>query len=213
MRFNLTIITDNVTLKSKLTLVILGRSGCGKGTQAERIMKRFGAHAFRFETGRFLRSMVDRYDNPTTARARKILKEGKLVPSWLPIYIWLNEFIEGGHAAEHLVFDGSPRTLFEAKIADEVMVWHDRQLPLCIYVDISAEEAAARLLLRGRADDTVSAIRNRMAYFSKMVMPVIRYYKKHNRFISINGEQAPEKVWADIDAALRARLGKQWPLR
>ena len=199
-------------LKNKLSFVILGRSGSGKGTQAEFLMKHFGAGGFRLETGRFLRALNERYDNPTTALSRDVLKKGHFVPSWLALFAWLNEFIEGGHGGKHLVFDGSPRMEWEARVIDEVMTWHGRPLPIGIVIEVSAKEAARRLLGRGRADDNPIAIRGRLAAFTRYVVPVIKHYEKRRRLIRINGEQSVESVWRDLGSALKKKIGKQWRL-
>ena len=202
-------------LKDKLTVVVLGRSGSGKGTQARFIvarLKKDGVH--HMETGRFLRELLQK-DNVTTILAREMDKKGSLFPSWFPVYTWLREIIEHGYADRHFVFDGAPRRLSEAKLLDEVIEWHGRSLPLCIYVDVSRTEARKRLLNRmrsgSRADDNPKAIENRLDYFPRDVIPVIHYYQKHNRLVRVNGEQAPELVAREIDAALAKRLRKLWP--
>lgn len=164
------------------------------------------------ETGRFIRTLMIQYDNPSTHIAREAMAHGRIHPSWFAAYGWLREFIEGGCAAHHLVFDGACRRMWEAKLLDEVMKWHQRSLPLCIYIDVSRREAYRRLLSRGRADDKPATIKNRLDYFPREVMPVVRYYQAAGRMIRVSGEFAPEGVWEQIDAALHKRLGKAWPL-
>lgn len=202
---------DKKSLKNKLTLVVLGRSGSGKGVQAKFIVKRLTRESVRhFETGEFLRKLLKRR-NPTTLLGRKVISGGGLFPAWFAAYTWLRELIEHGHADKHLVFDGAARRMWEAELLDQVMRWHDRPLPLCIYVDVSVEEATKRLLKRKRSDDTPRAIRNRMAFFKENVMPVLHYYRKRGRLLHINGEQTVEAVWQGIDKRLTTRLGSFWP--
>lgn len=199
-------------LKNKLTFVIIGRSGSGKGTQAKFVVDRLKKHGVvHLETGRFLREVLKKYDNPTTQKARILMGNGKLFPSWFPIYTWLKVIFEKGIARYHWVFDGAPRMLWEAKLIDSVVEWHERPLPIAIYVDITPAEATRRLLLRGRADDHPASIKNRMRFFAHDVLPVIRYYKVNNRMIRIDGNQSVEDVWKDIDKALAQRLKKLWP--
>ncbi len=200
-------------LKEKLTLILLGRSGCGKGAQAGRILARWGAQGHGFSTGGLIRALIARYDNPTVRIARDVMERGALHPSWIAVFAWLKEMIEKGLAEKDLLFDGAPRRLWEARFLDEVMAWHKRPLPLCIYVKVSAAEATRRLLERGRADDTPAAIKNRMAYFPRHVLPVISYYKRRRRLIQVDGELPPDQVWRQIDAALGKRLKNQWPSR
>ena len=199
-------------LDKKFTFIVLGRSGSGKGTQAHYILTRLGDSSRHIETGRFLRDIIEE-SNATTDIARRIMEEGRLFPSWFGAYTWLRQLIERGYAAFHLVFDGAPRKVSEAMLIDEVMEWHKRSASICIYVEVSEEEATRRLLGRRRTDDHATAIQHRMAFFKKDVLPVVDYYAKKNRLIRINGEQPIEKVWKEIDSALKARLGNLWPLR
>ncbi|MBI3420613.1 MAG: nucleoside monophosphate kinase [Candidatus Sungbacteria bacterium] len=199
-------------LQNKLTLCFLGRSGCGKGTQAKFVLQRLAEQGvFHMETGRFLRDFMTR-NNVTTELARtRVMERGELFPWWFPIFVWMRELMEHGHADKHLVGDGTPRRLAEAKLVDEIMTWHGRPLSICVYIDVSEEEATKRLLSRGRADDNLSAIRNRMAYFPRDVLPVVRYYQRHHRLIHVNGVTTPEEVWGNIDRVLARRLGALWP--
>ncbi len=198
-------------LADKLTFVMVGRSGCGKGTQARFLLERLRAQGvYHMETGRFLRALLEG-DNPTVAIARRIMTHGQLFPEWFAVFTWLRELIESGHGGEHLVFDGAPRRLTEAKLLDEVLRWHGRPLPVCIYVVVSAKEATRRLLARGRGDDQTEAIKNRMRYFPRHVIPVIKYYRRHGRLVMVNGEQDPAAVTAEMGAALTDRLGAAWP--
>lgn len=193
---------------NNITFAVVGRSGSGKGTQARFVVKKLG-NAWRIETGKLLRTILKR-DNPTTERARELMREGRIFPHWFAIFVWLKEFIDKGKLDRYIVFDGSPRTVFEAELMDEVMAWHARPLPLCIYVDVREQEATRRMLTRGRRDDTPAAIRHRMEYFPKFVLPVIRYYKKHGRLISVDGNKSVPEVWREIDTKLHERIGTVW---
>jgi adenylate kinase len=200
-------------LRDKLTLVILGRSGSGKGTQAKFILGRLGRRgAFYLETGRFLRELVKR-ENYTTDIAKKIMERGGLVPSWFPAYTWLHELISRGCGRGHLIFDGSPRHPWEAELLDRVMKDHKRPLPLAIYLEVTEKEATRRLLLRRRADDTKLTIRHRMEFFLQYVIPVIRYYEKRGRLICVDGNPSVDSVWRQIDRALSKRLRNKWLAR
>lgn len=195
---------------SKVALVVIGRSGSGKGTQTQMILNRLGKDGYHIEAGRFLRELLQR-ENPTTLLAREVMKTGKLFPSWFGEFAWLREFIEHGHADKDLVFDGAPRKTEEARLIDQVMIWHGRKPPLCIYVDVSEKQASRRLLARGRDDDHPDAIRSRMQFFKKDVLPVIRFYRRNKRLIHVDGERSIEEVWKKIDEKLSARLNHVWP--
>ena len=201
---------DNKLLKNKLTLILLGRSGSGKGTQAKFIAKRLKSGARHLSTGQLLRVFVKK-DSSVSKLAARVLKKGKLIPAWLVFYLWSKKLVENGYIIEHLVFDGAPRRFLEAELLDDVMIWYGRLLPICIYLDVNSKEVTKRLLARGRHDDTPIVIKNRLAYFPKDVLPVIHYFKRKKRLICINGEQPIEKVRRDIDKELARRLGRRWP--
>jgi len=204
------------TYQEKLTLIFVGRSGCGKGTQAKYALarlKKFGV--IHLETGLFLRELVDRYHNPTTALAKTIMHKGGFVPPWFPMFPVLKLMMEKGIIANHWIVDGSPRRMWEAELIDNIMLAHKRIVPLAVHIELNSQEATKRLLLRakteGRFDDTKKAIRNRMKSFSKHTVPILKFYQKTNRLISVNGNQSPEKVWKEINMALGKRFKKYWP--
>jgi adenylate kinase len=199
------------SLKNKLTIVVLGRTGCGKGTQTKFIVRRIKKLGVRhIVTGDLMRELM-KQKGITARRTREVMQEGNRHPSWLAAVLWIKELIEYGGLDKHIVFDGALRGVWEAELADDFMEWHGRSLPIGIYLDISNSEATKRLLKRGRGDDNKKIIRNRLAYFPKLALPVVSYFRKHGRLIYINGEQSVENVWRDIDQALAKRFGKKWP--
>lgn len=199
-------------LKNKLTLLVLGRSGSGKGTQARLLIKRLKKQGVtHLETGRFLREILPKYDNVTTKMARQIIGKGRLFPYWFSAYTWLKKIVENGTAEDHWIFDGGPRRLKEAIFIDDVTRWHGRKDALCIYIDLDPKEATRRLLLRGRGDDTLPSIKNRMKFFKTDVFPVIQFYRTNKRIITVDGSQSPEAIFAEINKKLKNRLGKNWP--
>lgn len=200
----------NNNLKNKLTLVVLGRSGSGKGTQANFLVRRLGKGAIHFSSGEFYRKLAKK-TSPTTVIVRRIMERGEIFPSWLPIYAWLKGLIEKEYAERHIVFDGAPRKIEEAKLLDRVIGWYGRPLPVCIYMYVSEKEVTKRLLARGRADDTLVSIRNRLRYFEKDVRLVFNYYRRNGRLVRISGEGSRKEIAERINAVLAKRLGTQWP--
>lgn len=197
-------------LKNKIALTFLGRSGSGKGTQAKRVVKHLGKDAYHIETGKILRTLIKKH-NPTRDLIRYVLESGQFAPFWLTVFLWSRELIEKGVGGKHLVLDGSPRTLMEAKTFDDVMEAHARPLPIGIYVDVNEKEVTQRLLLRGRADDNVSTIKNRMKSFEQHALPIVRYYKNKGRLIRIDGSGTPDEVWVRLESELKKRLKNAWP--
>lgn len=184
----------------------IGRSGCGKGTQAVLLRKLFeaqsGAGSVLYKnTGTYLRELT-KHTEFLAARflEEKILKPGEKAPDFLSLWALSNELIHGVTEDNHIIIDGSPRTTLEAEILDEMFDFFDRASVFHIWLNASAEWVRDRMTARGRSDDNSKNIERRLAYYEKYVVPAIEFYKqdKQHKFIEINGEQAIEKVHEDI---------------
>ena len=185
------------------TIVFLGISGSGKGTQATRLLKAL-PRSVNLGTGKAFRrfakqrTLVGRF-------VKRIIERGHLMPYWAPAYVWLNAFFETLKGDEPIIFDGAPRLTAEARMIDDFMRDVGRPLPAAVYLALHEREAMRRLVIRGRNDDTQSAIRRRFAWFRKHVRPVIAYYRYRGRLITVNGDQPIDAVWRDIRRALDIR--------
>lgn len=185
------------------TFVLLGISGSGKGTQAE-FIRRALRGSRHISTGEGLRRMA-RKRNLVGRYISAILRRGGLIPYWAPSYIWLSEFLEHLRGDEPLIFDGAPRRLEEAELLDNFMRDVGRPLPVAVHVRLSPRLARVRLLKRGRSDDTSRAIRARFRFFETSVRPVIAYYQRHHRLITVNGAKSVPGVWREIRESLRLK--------
>ncbi len=133
-----------MTRKKSPTIILLGRSGSGKGTQANFLCERLG---FRYiGTGELLRKLA-REENFLGTKLKSVLARGDLAPTWLAFYVWLRELADLS-PSHGIVFDGSPRMLREVKFLDEVFDWYERKNIKVILIDISREEAFRRLTSR-----------------------------------------------------------------
>jgi len=187
------------------TFIFIGRSGCGKGTQAkllnEFLKKNHTAYdVFYLQTGQYFRDFVakDGYSNKIASR---VMEEGGRQADFLAVWIWSNAFLENIENKEHLVIDGTPRSLDEARILDTAMKFYNREKPFVIYMDVSREWSEERLLARGRADDLeIEDIRKRLDWFEGDVLPAVDFYRDNNdyNFINVNGEQPIEEVNKEI---------------
>lgn len=188
-------------LPKPLTITFLGRSGCGKGTQSKLLMERLKIELY-ISTGDLARALATK---PTLAgkKAAEILKKGDFLPSWLAYTLWQRELVERlSREDEDIIIDGSPRWLEEVRFLDEVMTWLGRPLPIPVLLDITREEAAKRLKLRGRPDDTEENINNRLDWYEKEVVPIIKFYQKQGRLIRVDGMPSEDKVFKNLTRAL-----------
>ena len=115
--------------------------------------------------------------------------------------MWSHIMIEQFKGNEHVVIDGTPRSLPEAKILDTALAFFLRDNVHIIHPRISREEAEKRLKSRGRIDDeTDDAIKRRLDWFEADVEPAIDYYRTHKKhqYIEVDGEQTPEQIHQDI---------------
>ena len=186
------------------TCIFIGRSGCGKGTQAELLIKYFKEKSdnpvFYLESGQKFREFISS-SSYTASLSNEIMKDGKLQPAFLAIHLWAHLMIEQMDEKKHLVIDGTPRKLEEAKILDEAFKFYKRNTPTIIYVNVSRKWSIERLEARGRADDkSLEEINKRLDWFDNDVMPAVEYYRNNPdyKFCDINGEQTVEEVFKDI---------------
>ncbi|MDD5145821.1 MAG: nucleoside monophosphate kinase [Candidatus Pacebacteria bacterium] len=215
-------------MKKPLILIILGKSGSGKGTQADLLIKKFKLE--HVSSGDLLRARAKRADF-IGKKTKKILNTGGLVPLSAIFNLWFQrlEYLKNKKNINGIVLDGMPRKLFEANLLDDALGWFEWGKNVKAFlVDISNKEAIRRLTTRRlckdckeiipfvgkfkemtkcpkcggelekRTDDNVAAAKNRLAWFKTDVQPVINYYRKTGRLIKINGEQSIEDVFKDV---------------
>lgn len=182
------------------TFIFIGRSGCGKGTQVKLLMdhlkEKEDKDIFYLQTGQHFRDFVKK-DGFANKMADKIMEEGGRQPDFLAVWIWSNAFLENVKDEEHLIIDGTPRSLNEARILDTAVKFLKRKKPYVVYLDVSREWSEERLLARGREDDLeIEDIRKRLDWFEDDVMPAVSFYRDNPDydFICVNGEQTIEEV-------------------
>jgi len=209
-----------------LNLLMLGPPGAGKGTQAERFAKERGIP--KISTGDILREAVAT-KTEVGLRAKAIMDRGELVSDEVMIGI-VGERLERPDALNGFVLDGFPRTVAQAAALDGIMADRD---PL-IVVDIVVPEAElvrrlgtrsiCRLCGTGasvgstvgaacakcggrlvqRTDDNQAVVLERLKVYHRQSEPLVEYYRVRPTFRSIDGAQAPDRVAADLAAAIAA---------
>ncbi|HAT68153.1 MAG: hypothetical protein A2481_00690 [Candidatus Yonathbacteria bacterium RIFOXYC2_FULL_47_9] len=194
------------------TIIFIGRSGAGKGTQSNHLNtflsgRQDDSSVLYIETGAYFRKYAQE-KGYTWDRARVYGETGKRQPEFLAIWMWAQALIDNISGREHLIVDGMPRSLDEAKILDTAVSFYGRENPTVVFLNVSRQWAEDRLRGRGRPDDVKSdVVARRLAWFDQDVAPAVEYYRNNPayRFLDINGEQTPEEVFDDILESLNLK--------
>jgi adenylate kinase family enzyme len=159
------------------SFVFIGRSGCGKGTQIEMLMKLLkekdpDREILYIYTGQEFRNFIQ--GSSTTQKiSRSIYDAGGLMPEFLTVHMWVKPLVEKYKGNQHIIFDGTPRKFHEAGVLHSMFGFYKLEKPWVINIGISAEEAVKRLLKRERQDDNESDIRKRLGWYETDVSPTI----------------------------------------
>jgi len=196
---------------NRKSIIFIGRSGCGKGTQSKMLTEYFQkndtqAKVLYVQTGLELRKFME---GPlyTQKLAKEINVRGGLQPEFLTVYMWAQMFAEQYNGDQHIIIDGTPRKYHEAGVLNSVFDFYDIKNPCVVYLDIPKSVSVDRLLERKRADDTREDIEARLAWFETEVIPAIEYYR-HNpeyRFAQIDGTRSVEEISRDVIAFIEGK--------
>lgn len=191
------------------TFIFIGRSGCGKGTQAKLIKEHFekvdpSSPIYYLETGAKFREFI-KGSSYTSQLSKKIYENDDRQPDFLAIWTWSHLLVENLKGNEHLFMDGTPRSLPETFSVLNALDFYGRHANI-VYIDVPRSLSEKRLLERGRIDDAnVSKIKKRLDWFDKDVMPAVDFFRdttKHN-FIEVNGDRLIGEVYDDIMSRIK----------
>lgn len=177
-----------------MKLVLVGIQGAGKSTQGNLLAKKFKLPYL--SSGHIFRQMA-KEKTPTGRWLKETLNAGILVPDDMTLKVVL-EYLKKPEYQHGYILDGFPRTVTQAKAFKD-------GVDKIIFLDVSDKEALWRISgrLDNREDETLPAIRKRIAYFHEWTMPILAYYQRSQQLIRINGEQEVTKVFDDILASLK----------
>ena len=181
-----------------MRLVLVGPPGAGKGTQAEFISAHFSIP--HISTGDIFRANLSA-GTPLGLEAKGYMDSGNLVPDSLTTAM-VKDRLQHGDVANGFLLDGFPRTTGQAESLDAIL--RDINTPLDVVLEMQADEdeIVARLLARGRSDDSEEVIRHRLKVYAEQTAPIISYYKSAGILRSINGLGSVAEVTDRAIAAL-----------
>jgi len=171
-----------------INIVLFGKPGAGKGTQAEFLKEKY--NLVHISTGDIFRFNI-KNETELGKAAQVYINRGDLVPDSLTIKMLESEVNKNTEASGFL-FDGFPRTEAQAIALDNFLKTKDWQITATIALDADDTVLVERILERGktsgRADDQDEVkIRNRYAEYNEKTAPLIDFYKKQNKFYAVNG--------------------------
>ncbi len=184
------------------TLLFFGPSGAGKGTQVDLLMdylkKRSSREIIYMEMGALLRALTAE-DSKSAELTKEIISNGRLMPGFLPNYLFTKQLIDNFTGDEHVIADAVVRRVAQAQAYDDAMVFYGREDYAVIYIEISDGEVLKRLLNRARSDDTEEKILRRIDWYKKDVMPALDTLRERGRTVHmIDGERTIEEIHKDI---------------
>lgn len=206
-----------------MNIVLLGAPGAGKGTQASKLVEKYGfAH---ISTGDILRAAV-KNQTPLGIEAKKYMDAGDLVPDELVIGL-VKERLKDKDTEEGFILDGFPRTSMQAVALDSELAELERPLDAALLIDVDKEVIIGRLTSRRmcrdcghigtasdaacpkcggemyqRDDDNEATVRNRLDVYESSTAPLIDYYRGCDLLVEIDGDRDPQVVFEEVQKAL-----------
>jgi adenylate kinase len=213
---------------SGVRLVLLGKPGAGKGTQAALLSQHYGVE--HLSTGDVFRAAVAQ-GTATGLEVKVFMDTGELVPDEIVIRVVDEHFAAGGPLEAGFILDGFPRTLVQAEELEKVLDGHP--LDLVLDIEVPTETILDRIAGRRvcvscgatyhvnhrprvdwtcdvcggdvvqRDDDTEEATARRLEVYARQTVPIIDFYRKLGKLVVVdgvgNGDEVQERLIKEID--------------
>ena len=216
-------------MKKNIHIILLGPPGCGKGTQAQKLIREFGF--VQLSTGDMLRAAISK-GTEIGMQAKSIIDKGELVSDELVIGI-VRDRIFSTECECGYMLDGFPRTLAQAEKLDQILTDRNQKIDvvfrLCVPDDMAIRRIAGRRFhitsgrsyniefnppkiegrdditgekLVQREDDKEEIVQSRLNTYHELTEPLVRYYQKQGIIKAIDGAGSPENIYAEIKQTL-----------
>lgn len=181
-----------------MRLVILGGSGSGKSTQAQWLCHHFDISLV--STGEVLRSAITS-SSDLGQQALPYVNKGELVPDELMIE-FIRDRLKYPDVEKGWILEGYPRTAFQAEELDFLLDELGQQLTWAIYLQVPEAVMVNRSLGRSLPDDRPEIVQRRVELFYDRTIPILEYYDRRRRLLTIDGDQSPDMVIKNIISLL-----------
>ena len=188
-----------------MRLILLGPPGAGKGTQAQRLVAKYGIP--QLSTGDMLRAAV-RAGTPIGLKAKAIMDSGSLVPDEVVVGI-IAQRIDEPDARRGFILDGFPRTVAQAEALDKILAEKNMKLDAAIELEVDAEKLVERIMRRAeqtkaagqpvRKDDDPVVFQTRLDAYRRDTAAVTPYYRGKGLLYGVDGMAPIDSVSQAID--------------
>jgi len=186
-----------------INLVLFGKPGAGKGTQAEFLKEKYNLK--HISTGDLFRYNM-KNETELGQLAKSYIDKGDLVPDEVTIKM-LEEAVDQNPEASGFIFDGFPRTTAQAKALDAFLATKEMKINATIALEANDEVLIQRLLERGKIsgrtdDQDENKIRNRFEEYNQKTAPLKDFYLAQGKFHSVNGIGAIDEITLRLEKVI-----------
>ena len=182
-----------------MRVVLIGPPGAGKGTQAAALKQRLAVP--HISTGDLFRANISQHTE-LGKRVQQYIDAGQLVPDEVTNDMVRNRLAEPDTEAGFLL-DGFPRNVAQADVLSKMLAENDQALDAVLEFRVPEDVMVARLLARGRSDDTEAVIRHRQQVYRSETAPLLDYYK--NILVTVDAVGEVDEITERAFTALRAK--------
>ena len=190
-----------------INLILFGKPGSGKGTQAEFVKSKYDL--IHISTGDVFRYNISQQTD-LGILAKSYMEKGDLVPDNVTIKM-LEAEVNKSPDANGFIFDGFPRTTIQAEMLDEFLQTKDLSISMTIALEVDEDILIERLINRGKEsgrvdDQDKSKIQNRFEEYNKKTSTLIDYYKNQKKFYTVQGlgkiNEITQRIYNLIDSEI-----------
>ena len=176
-------------------LVLFGKPGAGKGTQAAFLKDKY--NLVHISTGDIFRYNI-KNETKLGKLAQSYMDKGDLVPDEVTIQM-LQEEVEKNPNAEGFIFDGFPRTIAQAEALDAFLTSKGMRIHGTLALEADDEVLIKRLVERGKVsgrtdDQDEEKIRNRFTEYNEKTAPLIAFYQAQDKYHAVDGIGTIEEI-------------------